>query len=110
MARTTKANTNTNKAVNSNIADFRIVGELTDVYEGNKKNYLTIKVEGDEINPKTKEPYYNLLKVTADKDIELYDDGTIVEIGGTISSYFDKSVNRSAMILTAGNVKPVSNV
>ena len=108
MARTT-SKANTNKAENSNVADFKIIGELTDVYEGSKKNYLTIKVEGDEINPKTKQPYYNLLKVTADKDIELYDDGTIVEIGGTISSYFDKAVNRSTMILTAGNVKPVSN-
>lgn len=107
MARTSKANTN--KAANSNVADFKIIGELTDVYEGSKKNYLTIKVNSDEINPKTKEPYYNLLKVTADKDIELYDDGTTVEIGGTISSFFDKAVNRNAMILTAGNVKPVSN-
>lgn len=106
MARTT-SNASANKAVNSNVADFKIIGELTDVYEGSKKNYLTIKVEGDEINPKTKQPYY-MLKVTADKDIELYDDGTIVEIGGTISSYFDKSVNRSTMILTAGSVKPVS--
>ena len=103
------ARTNTNKAVKSNVADFKIIGELTDVYEGSKKNYLTVKVEGDEINPKTKQPYYNLLKVTADKDIELYDGGTIVEIGGTISSYFDKAVNRNTMILTAGNVKPVSN-
>lgn len=108
MARTT-SKSSTNKAENSNVANFKIIGELTDVYEGSKKNYLTIKVEGDEINPKTNEPYYNLLKVTADKDIELYDDGTIVEIGGTISSYFDKSVNRSTMILTAGNVKPVTN-
>lgn len=108
MARTT-SKANTNKVANSNVADFCIIGELTDVYEGSKKNYLTIKVEGDEINPKTKQPFYSLLKVTADKDIELYDDGTIVEIGGTISSYFDKSVSRSTMILTAGNVKPVSN-
>lgn len=108
MARTT-SKANTNKVANSNVADFKIIGELTDVYEGSKKNYLTIKVESDETNPKTKQPYYNLLKVTADKDIELYDDGTIVEIGGAISSYFDKAVNRSTMILTAGNVKPVSN-
>lgn len=108
MARTT-INSNTNKATNSNVADFCIIGELTDVYEGSKKNYLTIKVESDETNPKTKQPYYNLLKVTADKDIELYDDGTIVKIGGTISSYFDKAVNRSTMILTAGSVKPVSS-
>lgn len=108
MARTT-SKANTNKVTNLNVANFCIIGELTNVCEGSKKNYLTIKVEGDEINPKTKQPYYNLLKVTADKDIELYDDGTIVEIGGTISSYFDKAVDRSTMILTAGNVKPVSN-
>ena len=102
MARTTSKS-------NTNVADFKIVGELTDVNDGTKKNYITIKIEGDEINPNTKQPYYNLLKVTADKDIELFDEGTIVEIGGTISSYFDKSVNRSTMILTAGDVKPVSN-
>lgn len=108
MARTT-SKSNTNKVTNSDVANFCIIGELTDVYDGSKKNYLTIKVEGNEINPETKQPYYNLLKVTADKDVELYDDGTIVEIGGTISSYFDKSVNRSTMILTAGSVKPVSN-
>ena len=108
MARTT-SKSNTNKAEKSNVAEFKIIGELTDVYEGSKKNYLTIKVESGEINRNTKQPYYSLIKVVADKDIEIYDDGTIVEIGGTISSFFDKGVMRNLMILTAGKVKPVSN-
>lgn len=105
MARTTNTNANTG----SHIADFKIVGILTDVYEGKKNNYLTIKVDGDNVNPKTNEPYYSSIRVTAAKDIELYDDGTTVEIGGIISSYYDKDVQRTSIILTAGCIKPVSN-
>ena len=107
MARTTKANTNNTGTTNA--ADFNIRGTLTDVYEGKKNNYLTIKVNGDNVNPKTNEPYYSVIKVTAAKDIELYDDGTVIDVTGAISSYFDKDVQRTSLILTARNVKPVSN-
>lgn len=100
MARTTKANNKNTTGVNS-CATCKIVGELTEVYEGKKNNYLTIKVDSAEINPKTKAPYYNLIKVTASPDIELYDDGTTVYIDGVITAFFDKAVNRNTIIITA---------
>ena len=107
MARgTNKQNTNTGT---TNTANFNIRGTLTDVYEGKKNNYLTIKVNGENTNPKTNEPYYSSIKVTASKEIELYDDGTVIDVTGSITSYFDKDVQRTSIILTARNVKPVSN-
>ena len=103
MARTantkaiTKANTNHKATVS-------IVGILTDVYEGKTNNYLTIKVNREDINPKTKEPYYDNIKVTATPDIELFDDGTEVEITGTIRQYFDSAISRSTMYIVADSV------
>ena len=101
MARTEKANT---KADTNHKATVSIVGILTDVYEGKNNNYLTIKVNRDEINPKTKEPYYDNIKVTATTDIELFDDGATVEIVGTIRQYFDTNISRSTMYIVADSV------
>lgn len=106
MARTQK----TTKAQNNdNHATVHIVGELADVYEGKEHNYLTIKVNRDEINPKTKKPYYDNIKVTADVSLELFDDGTTVEIGGVLRQYFDKQISRSTMFVVANSIKAVSN-
>lgn len=108
MARTKKTN-EVAKVTTNHSCSCHIVGELTDVYEGKTANYLTIKVNRDEVNPKTKEPYYNLYKVNAAKDIELYDDGTIIEVSGTIATFFDKEINRTTMYIVADTVRPVSN-
>ena len=107
MARTAK-NTSTQAETNHK-ATVTIVGELTDVYEGKTNNYLTIRVDREELNPKTKKPYYDNIKVTATKDMELYDDGTTVEITGSIRQYFDSAISRSTMFIVADTIKEVSN-
>lgn len=105
MARTAKTNTQANtKAVNTHKSAVTIRGILADVYEGKNNNYLTIKVNRDDINPKTKEPYYDNIKVTATPDIELFDDGTEVEVAGTIRQYFDSAISRSTMYIVADSV------
>lgn len=106
MARQAKAN---KAKANTGVSTFHIIGILSEVYEGKNNNYLTIKVNRDDINPKTKEPYYDNIKVTASPDIELFDDGTNIEVTGTVRQYFDTQTNRSIMFLVADNVKPVSN-
>lgn len=92
------------QAENTHKAAVMIRGILSDVYEGKNNNYLTIKVNRDEINPRTKEPYYDNIKVTATPDIELFDDGTEVEIEGTIRQYFDSNISRSTMYIVADSV------
>lgn len=109
MARTAKANTKATKAETNHLSKVSIVGILTEVYEGKNNNYLTIKVDRDDINPKTKKPYYDNIKVTAAPDIELYDDGTTVKIEGSIRQYFDTQLSRSTMYVVADSVTEVSN-
>lgn len=110
MARTSKANAKANtKAATNHKSSVNIVGILTDVYEGKNNNYITIKVDREDINPKTKEPYYDNIKVTASPDIELFDDGTTVEVVGTIRQYFDSNISRSTMYIVADSITEVSN-
>lgn len=103
MARTTRTQTQA-RVENTHKATVTIRGILSDVYEGKTNNYVTIKVNRDDINPKTKEPYYDNIKVTAAPDIELFDDGTEVEIVGTIRQYFDSAISRSTMYIVAESV------
>lgn len=103
MARTTRVQTQA-RSENTHKATVTIHGILSDVYEGKTNNYLTIKVNRDDINPKTKEPYYDNIKVTATRDIELFDDGTEVEIVATIRQYFDSVISRSTMYIVADSV------
>lgn len=109
MARTAKANTKVTKAETNHIPQVSIVGELTEVYEGKNNNYLTIRVNREDINPKTKKPYYDNIKITASPDIELFDDGTTVKVEGTIRQYFDSNLSRSTMFIVADSVSEVSN-
>ena len=106
MARTTKTNT---KAETNHGATFKVVGELSEVFEGKNNNYLTIKVNREDINPKTKKPYYDAIKITASPDIELFDDGATVEVVGTIRTYFDSNISRMTTYLVADSVNAVSN-
>lgn len=106
MARTQRT---TRVQDNNNLATVHIVGELSDVYEGKERNYLTIKVNRDDINPKTKKPYYDNIKVTADVSLELFDDNTVVEIDGVLRQYFDTKLSRSTLFVVANSIKAVSN-
>lgn len=106
MARQGKAN---KVSTITGVSTFRVIGILTSVYEGKNNNYLTIKVYREDINPKTKEPYYDNIKVTASPDIELFDDNTTIEVTGTVRQYFDTQTVRSIMVLVADSVKAVSN-
>ena len=94
----TKANENDNTAV------FNIIGTLTGVYEGKNKNYINVRVDGDEINPKTKKPFYSVYNIGVDKSIELFDDNTPVAISGTVNSFFDKETSRTTIYLTARSI------
>lgn len=106
MTRTAKANT---KASIDHIARFSLIGELSEVYEGKNNNYLTIKINREDINPKTNKPYYDNVKVTASPDIELFDDGATVEIVGTVRTFFDSNISRTTTYLVADTIKEVSN-
>ena len=108
MARTAK-NTKATKAETNHLSQVTIIGVLAEVYEGKNNNYLTIRVDRDDINPKTKKPYYDNIKVTASPDMELFDDGTTVKIEGSIRQYFDSNISRSTMYIVADSVTEVSN-
>lgn len=100
-AKTTKTTENTNTAV------FNIIGTLTGVFEGKNKNYINVRVDGDEINPKTKKPFYSTYNIGVDKSIELFDDNTPVAIAGTVNSFFDKETSRTTIYLTAMTVESI---
>ena len=94
--------TETSKTEHKALATIR--GTLVDVYEGNKYNYLTVNVNRDAVNPKTKKNYYNRLIITADKSINLPNDEAEVIITAEFSSFFDRDVNRDKIILTASAI------
>ena len=105
MARTSNAKVNTK---NDNLANFEIIGTLINVFEGEKKNYLTIRVDSDEINSKTNKPFYSTYNIGVEKSVELYDDNTKVNIKGYINSYFDKEAKSTVLYLNGTTVDPVS--
>ena len=98
--RTTEAETSKNE--HKALATIR--GTLVDVYEGIRYNHLTVNVNRDKVNPKTKKNYYNRLTITADKSINLPNDEAEVIITAEISSFFDRDVNRDKIILSASAV------
>lgn len=89
----------TNNKGNEHTAVFNIIGVLVSVYEGKNKNYANIRVDGEEINPKTKKPYYSMYNVGFDNSIELPADGETVAIAGTVNTYFDKEKSQSVTYL-----------
>lgn len=105
MARTSNSKVNSN---NDNFANFEIIGTLVTVYEGEKKNYLTVKVDSDEINSKTNKPFYSTYNIGVEKSVELFDDNTKVKIKGYINSYFDKEAQRTVLYLNGTTVENVS--
>lgn len=103
-----KRTTETATTKNEQKALATIRGTLVDVFEGNKMNYLTVHVNRDEINPKTKKNYYTRLGISADKSINLPDDEAEVIITAEISSFFDRDVNRDKIILTASSITDIN--
>lgn len=81
---------------------FCIVGEIKDIYEGKKADYLTINSpRGD---------YYDQLTVNVPVDvmetdtIEDYKKGDTVQCTGYITTYFDREKKASKIIFTAKKV------
>lgn len=100
MARTRK--TNNDRKDGTPASDFCIVGEIKDIYEGKKADYLTINSpRGD---------YYDQLTVNVPVDamegdnIEDYKKGDTVQCTGHITTYFDREKKASKIIFTAEKV------
>ena len=81
---------------------FCIVGEIKDIYEGKKADYLKINSpRGD---------YYDQLTVNVPVDImendtvEDYSEGETVQCTGHITTYFDREMETSKVIFTADTV------
>lgn len=102
----TKVNT-TEKNVNTNTL-VTITGKLIDVFEGDKYNYFKVNCDRTKINPNTKQPYYDTFSVKFDKNVDVPNDECDVQITATLSSFFDKSINRTMITIDGQSIK-VSN-
>lgn len=86
----TKKNTAPTTAPTNDRATFYFKGVVDgDPYEGKKYNYINLRVDTENVNPKTGDPYYNTYSVACDPSIEL-ENGDRVQIVGVIASYFDR--------------------
>lgn len=103
-----KKNENTNTVNRNDNAVVSITGKLVDVIEGKKFNYDKIRADRTAINQRTSKPYYDEIPVKFDKSIELPNDECTVDVNATISTYFDRDINRM-LILLDGNKCTVSN-
>ena len=74
-----------------------------DPYEGKKYTYINVKVDTENVNPKTGDPYYNTYSVACDPATEL-EDGDAVQIVGTIASYFDRDKKRTVYSFYASEI------
>lgn len=87
---------------------FCIVGEIKDIYEGQKADYLTINSpRGD---------YYDQLTVNVPVDamegdkIKDYAKGDTVQCKGHITTYFDREKKQSKIIFTAAAVSKTIDI
>lgn len=74
-----------------------------DPYEGKKYNYINLRVDTENVNPKTGDPYYNTYSVACDPSIELAA-GDRVQIVGTIGSYFDRDKKQTVYSFYASEI------
>lgn len=95
----TKKNENTNTVNRNENAVVSISGKLVDVIEGKKFNYAKIRTDRTAINQHTNKPYYDEISVKFDKTITLPSDECDVSVSATISTYFDRDINRTLIIL-----------
>ena len=63
---------------------FEILGEVVDIYNGAKADYLTVKVQPDP------DDYYDTYRVSVEKDSGI-EKGDTVKLTGTCSSFFNKN-------------------
>lgn len=103
-----KKNESTNTVNRNDNAVVAITGTLVDVIEGKKFNYAKIRADRTAINQRTNKPYYDEISVKFDKSIELPGEECTVDVNATISTYFDRDINRM-LILLDGNKCTVSN-
>ena len=94
-----KKNESRNTVNRNENAIVSISGKLVDVIEGKKFNYAKIQADRTAINPRTNMPYYDEISVKFDKSITLPDDECDVIVTATISTYFDRDINRMLIIL-----------
>lgn len=100
----TKKNTKPETVPTNDRATFYFKGVVDgDPYEGKKYNYINVKVDTENVNPKTGDPYYNTYSVACDPSIELAD-GDAVQIVGTIGSYFDRDKKQTVYSFYASEV------
>ena len=95
----TKKNENTNTVSRNENAVVSISGKIVDVIEGRKFNYAKIRADRTAINKRTNEPYYDEISVKFDKSITLPTEECDVSVNATISTYFDRDINRTLIIL-----------
>ena len=100
--------TNTNTVNRNDNAVVSITGKLVDVIEGKKFNYAKILADRTAINQRTNKPYYDEIAVKFDKSITLPNDESDVSVTATISTYFDRDINRMLIVLD-GEKCEVSN-
>lgn len=109
MARTRKTEDRQKQRKNGTPSStFCIVGEIKDIYEGQKADYLTINsLRGD---------YYDRLTVNVPVDamesdsIEEYKKGETIQCKGYITTYFDGEMKRSKTIFTAVTVSKTIDI
>ena len=101
-------NSNANNVNRNDNAVVSITGKLVDVIEGKKFNYAKIRADRTAINQRTNKPYYDEISVKFDKSIELPNEECAVDVNATISTYFDRDINRMLIILD-GHKCVVSN-
>lgn len=94
-----KKNENTNTVNRNENAVVSITGTIVDVIEGKKFNYAKIRADRTTINQRTNKPYYDEIAVKFDKSITLPSDECDVSVTATISTYFDRDINRMLIIL-----------
>lgn len=76
-------------------ATFNIAGVIKDVYEGEKYDYVSVNVDGENVNPKTNKPYYDTYSVVCPKSMEIPDDGEAARFIGHVKSFFNKDKKRT---------------
>lgn len=104
----TKGNIAANeKNINTN-ATVTLNGRLIDVFEGEKYNYAKVECDRTKKKPNSDDFYYDTFSVKFDKSIELPNDETTVSIIGTLSAFFDKSINRTVITIDGQSIQ-VSN-
>lgn len=74
-----------------------------DPYEGKKYNYINLRVNTENVNPKTGDPYYNTYSIACDPSAEI-ENGDSVQIVGNIASYFDRDKRQTVYTFYASQI------